>query len=401
MDVDIAKLLKDDDLSKKPLPVGKEVEGTLIAQDRTKLYVDLSPWGTGVVYKVELQETPFPQTVKTFQIGSQIKARILDLENDEGFIELSLKELSTEAAFEELQRQKENKEPLNARVVGANKGGLLVEMQGIVGFLPSSQLAPEHYPRASSGEQEEILKKLKMLVGKEITVRLLSIDEGKQTFVVSEKAALEKDLRKRLEQFTEGDTIEGEVTSVTDFGAFVKFAEGVEGLVHISELDWKLIGHPKEIVKVGDKVKAKILRIKNGEISLSMRALKEDPWTGIEKTLKPGKVVKATVRELHPFGAFAFLDDKVHGLVHISQFGSPKRMEKILTPGKEYDFEITSIVPAEHRMGLKLLVEEKKTKKTETKETSPPKEKKAANKTTEKKKTTKEKRRKRTKKESE
>jgi len=355
MDVDISKLLKEDDLSKKPLPLGKEVEGILVAQDRTRLFIDLSPWGTGVIYKLDLQESPSAQSFKKLALGSAIKARIVEEENEDGLVELSLKELSTEAAFDELRRKLDNKEIILGRAVGANKGGLLIEAQGITGFLPSSQLAPEHYPRASSGESEEILKKLKALVGQELTLRVLSIDEQKQSFVVSEKIARERDLRDRLAQYKEGDVVEGEITSVTDFGVFIKFAPGVEGLVHISELDWKLIGHPKDVAKVGDKVKAKILRVKNSEVSLSMRALKEDPWARIAEKYHVGDVVKARVREFHPFGAFAFLDDSIHGLVHISQFGSPARMQKMLIKNQDYDFEITSMVPVEHRMGLTLI----------------------------------------------
>lgn len=387
MDVDIAKLIKDEALSKTPLQIGKEIEGTLIAQDRTKLYVDLSPWGTGIIYKIDLQESPFEKNLKHLAIGQAIKARVVDIENEEGLIELSLKELSAEAAIEELQNKFQQKETIAGKVIGANKGGLLVEIRGITGFLPSSQLAPEHYPRASSGESEEILKKLKTLVGSDLSLRILSIDEGKQTFVASEKAAMEKDLRQRLEKFQEGDVVQGEVTSVTDFGVFVKFAPGIEGLVHISELDWKLINHPKEIVKVGDGVTVKVIKIKNGEVSLSIRALKRDPWLDIEKKYNVGDRVKATVRELHPFGAFAFLDDQIHGLVHISQFGSPKHMEKVITAGKEYDFEITSIVLAEHRMGLKLIMkepksQEEKTSQKEIKASKAPKKEKAAKKET-------------------
>ncbi len=355
MDVDINKLLKDEGLTKTLLQVGKEVEGTVIGQDRTKIYLDLSPLGTGVIYKIDFQESPLSKGLKDFAVGISVKARVADIENEEGLIELSLKELSSEAAFEDLHKKLLNKEVMGGHVINANKGGLIVIVAGITGFLPSSQLAPEHYPRASSGESEEILKKLKTLVGQDLTLRLLSIDESKETFVASEKLALERNLQERLNKFREGDEIEGEVTSITDFGAFIKFAPGIEGLVHISELDWKLIKHPSEVVKVGDRVKAKVIKIKNGEVSLSFRALKKDPWIEIEKEYNIGQVVRARVRELHPFGAFAFINDHIHGLVHISQFGSQKRMEKMLPLGEEFSFEIMSMSPSEHRMGLKII----------------------------------------------
>jgi len=371
MDIDIGKLLKNDTSPKILLQFGKEVEGIIIGRDRTRLYVDLSPFGTGVIYKSDVADTPFAKTLKTLTVGSKIKARVAELENDEGFIELSLKELNQEALLEELSKKAQAKEVLVGKVIDANKGGLLLQVEGMVGFLPSSQLAPEHYPRAASGESDEILKKLQSLIDKEMNVKILSVDNQKQSLILSEKAALEGDLKKRLERFSQGDEVQGEVTGVTDFGAFVRFGEGLEGLVHISELDWKLISHPKKVLKVGDKVKAKIIKIVNNEVSLSLKALKKDPWQGIEKKYPPGSIVKAVVKELHPFGAFAFINDNVHGLVHISQFGSPKRMEQTLQVEKTYDFEIISLEPKEHRMGLKLLTgQTKETKKEKPKLTN-------------------------------
>ncbi len=362
MDVDIKQLLKNESSPKIPLQAGKEVEGPLIGRDRTKLYVNLSPWGTGVIYKVEFTQSPIARAIKNLPLGSHIKARIVDVENEEGYIELSLQELSKEAAIEDLTKKARNKEVLPGKVVDANKGGLMVQVEGMMGFLPSSQLAPEHYPRAASGESEEILKKLQDLIGEDLKVRILTIDAQKESLILSEKAAVEKDIQKRLEKFKEGDVVSGEVTGVTDFGVFIRFGKDVEGLAHISELDWRLISHPKELLKVGDKVKAKIIKIENNGVSLSLKALKEDPWKSIEKKYPVGKKVKATVKELHPFGAFAFITEQIHGLVHISQFGSPKRMEQILKTGKTYNFEITSLDPKEHRMGLKLLISEKKKK---------------------------------------
>lgn len=358
MDLDIGKLLKND-ISSKTLQIDKDVEGTLIGRDRKKLYIDLSPFGTGVIYKLDLTDTPLSKTIKNFEIGAKVKAKIINLENEEGFVELSLKELSEQAVLEDFLKKAEGKELVSGKIIGANKGGLMVDIGGMTGFLPSSQLAPEHYPRAASGGSEEILKKLQELIGKELKLRILSADSSRQSFILSEKLALEGDLRKKLEQFKEGDVVSGEITGVTDFGAFVKFGEGLEGLVHISELDWRLISDPKESLKVGDKVKAKIIKIAHNEVSLSIKALKKDPWENIEKDYPVGKQIQATIREIHPFGAFAFLNDSIHGLAHISQFGSQKRMEQALSTGKEYEFEIISIESKDHRMGLKLLNQKK------------------------------------------
>jgi len=362
MDIDIKKLLKDDTSFKHLIQVGKEVEGSLISRDRRRLYIDLSPLGTGVIYKVDFIDSPSSKTIKNLPLGSKIKARVAEVENDEGFIELSLRELSQEVALDQLTKKAQAREMLLGKVVDANKGGLMVQVEGMVGFLPSSQLAPEHYPRSVSGDVEEILKKLQSLIGQDLKVKILSIDPKGQTLVLSEKAALEGDVKKRLEKFKQGDIVSGEVTGITNFGVFVRFGEGLEGLVHISELDWRLISHPQEVVKVGDKVKAKIIKVEDNEVSLSFKALKKDIWEGIEKKYPVGKKVKATVKELHPFGAFAFLNEQIHGLVHISQFGSPKRMEQMLKIGKQHSFEITSLDAKNHRMGLKLVLNESRAK---------------------------------------
>lgn len=356
MDVDIGKLLKDESSSKYFLQVGKEVEGILVGRDRKKLYIDLSPFGMGVIYKVDLIDTHFSKTIKSIELGSKMKGKVASLENEEGYIEISLKELNEEAAYDELSKKARDKEIVAGKVINANKGGLMVDVEGGMGFLPSSQLAPEHYPRATGGGAEEILKKLQDLIGQELRVRILSVDPQKQSLILSEKAALEGDLRKKLEKFKEGDVVSGEIIGTTEFGAFIRFGEGLEGLIHISELDWRLVSDPKEVVKIGDKVKAQIIKIAHNEVNLSLKALKKDPWIGIEKKYPIGKKVKAVIKELHPFGAFAFINDSVHGLVHISQFGSSKRMEQALQAGKEYAFEIVSLDPAEHRMGLKLIV---------------------------------------------
>jgi len=154
---------------------------------------------------------------------------------------------------------------------------------------------------------------------------------------------------------------EGEITGITDFGVFIKFGEKgeeLEGLIHISELDWQLIEDPTDVVKVGDKVQAKIISIIDDRVSLSLKALKKDPWEGIEENYKKGDVVHGKVTKFNPYGAFVQIAPKIQGLCHISEFGTKTKMESSLEVGKEYDFQILSIDPAEHRMSLKLAEKE-------------------------------------------
>ena len=163
-----------------------------------------------------------------------------------------------------------------------------------------------------------------------------------------------------LEKYKVGDTVEGDVTGIVDFGAFMKFGEGegeIEGLIHISEIDWQIIEDPSEFLKVGQTVKAKIIDISNGRASLSLKALKEDPWSAVETKYKKLDIVQGKVTKFNPFGAFVEIEPQIQGLAHISEFGTKENMEMLLKADKEYQFQILEINPTEHRMSLKLMQE--------------------------------------------
>ena len=234
--------------------------------------------------------------------------------------------------------------------------------------MPVSQLLANHYPRVEGGDKSKIYQELSKFVGETFKVKVIDVDKRENKLIISEKAAQNDDMKKILEGVKVGDEVEGEVSGIVDFGVFVKFmpeVEGVdikeiEGLVHISELDWQLISNPADVVSVGDKVRAKIISIDNGKISLSIKALKKDPWAEIEKKYKVGDFVVGTVTKINPFGAFVKLDDNIHGLCHISEFGSEAKMRESLEEGKEYDFTIQSIIKDDHRMALSFGKKEKK-----------------------------------------
>ncbi|MEK9147772.1 MAG: S1 RNA-binding domain-containing protein [Patescibacteria group bacterium] len=371
MNIDLNKLLKDEATKNSSIKEGQEVEGEILNIDKNRIYVDLSPWGTGMIYKSDLS-TRYNSS-NDILIGKKVKANIFSLENKEGFIELSFEELNKRDAFVKIENLKDSKKIVSAKVVGANKGGLMMEFEGLKGFLPSSQLSTEHYPRSSGGDSNEILSKLQDLVGKNLNVRVLNKDKDGQNVVFSEKAAKENDTKKMISKYKIGDVIDGKVSGVVDFGIFISFDNNLEGLAHISELDWQIIKDPKEFFKVGDKVKAKIIGIKNNDINFSLRALKDDPWKDIDKKYKIGEIYEGAVKEIHPFGAFVFLDDKIHGLVHISQFGSISNIKKQLSEGKKYNFKIASIEKSEHRMALQLVIKDEPKPKTKTKPKSKPK----------------------------
>ena len=181
------------------------------------------------------------------------------------------------------------------------------------------------------------------------------MDKKTEKLVVSEKALQEKEMKESLNKYKKGDIIEGTVTALTDFGAFIKFNDNLEGLVHISELAWQIIDHPSQILKENEKTKVQIIDIQNGQVSLSLRALKKDPWENIEKKYKNNQIVKAKVIKFNPSGVFVEIDKGINGLVHFSEFSKEnKQMEDVLEIGKSYNFKILSLSSAMHKMSLGL-----------------------------------------------
>ncbi|XOB41289.1 MAG: 30S ribosomal protein S1 [Candidatus Nealsonbacteria bacterium] len=354
------QLLEQNELL-RPIRVGEVVEGTIVGKGRSSVFVDLGPVGTGVVYGKEFYDAKYQ--LKKLKIGDKVFSKVTDLETEDGFIELSMSKASREMTFEELKKNKEDGELIKVKILGANKGGLTAEISGVSAFLPVSQLSNENYPKVEGGERIKILQELQKFVGQEMEVKVLDLFEKKGQIILSEKAKDLEKIKERLKKYKVGDTVKGEITGVTDFGAFIRFplsvkkkAEQIEGLVHISELDWKIINDPAEVVKTGDKIKVKIIEISSNRVWLSLKALKKDPWKGIGDKYKKEDVVMGKVAKLNPFGAFVKLDKEIQGLCHISEFGN-ENMEDVLEEGKKYKFKILSIEEKEHRMSLKLIKE--------------------------------------------
>ncbi|MDR3559239.1 MAG: S1 RNA-binding domain-containing protein [Candidatus Pacebacteria bacterium] len=364
--------------------VGATVEGKVIEVSSNEIYLELGPFGTGVVLGKEIKDGLGSGKLK---IGDIVTATVTDLENEDGFIELSIREASYEKAWDDIESKRDTQEKVTVKVQSANKGGLLAEVNGISGFLPVSQLSSKNYPRVEDGDKNKILNLLKKLIGQEMEVRIIDADRETEKLIVSEKAAQSEKDMEVISNLGAGDVISGEVSGVVDFGAFVKFStkdekgeneRKLEGLVHISELAWQLIEDPRTIVKVGDKVEAKIIGIDGDKISLSIRALQKDPWNNIEEKYKIGDTVSGTVNKLNHFGAFVYLDKDIHGLAHISEMSEAfpgKNLDELIKVGEKYDWKILSIEPKDHRMGL-VLSNKKSEKKTEKKAKAEKEEKK-------------------------
>jgi small subunit ribosomal protein S1 len=340
-----------------PPALGDLIDGTVIASVKGKVFVDLPPWGTGIIYGREYQNAR--DVIKKINPGDKIAAKIVDFENPDGYIELSLKEARQALIWSEAEAAIREKKVFELAVKEANKGGIILEWQAIAGFLPASQLKAEHYPRVPDGDKEKIYEELKKLVGEKLMVTIISAIPKEGKLIFSEKSTTEKEREKIIGKYAIGDEREGEVTGVVDFGAFVKLEEGLEGLVHISEMDWALVEDPRRLYKVGDRTRVKIIEIKEGKISLSIKTLKQNPWVEAATKYKKDDVVKGVVIKFNKHGALASIEEGVAGLVHISEFGSEDRLRRNLELGKTYAFKITLFDPAQQKMALSFAGEKK------------------------------------------
>lgn len=350
----------------KSLPkINELIEGKVIEIGRNEVYLDIDGTTTGVIRGPELfdESGEFSNLKK----GDKIVATVIDLENEKGLMELSFRYASHKKAWNNLEEIVKKQEPIIVKITSANKGGLIVHFGKIQGFLPVSQLKPEHYPRVEGGDKNKILEKLKSFAGQDMQVKIITVDEKDEKLIVSEKeiSTIEKD-KSVQKKYKVGDVIEGKISGLVDFGAFITFNKNQEGLVHISELAWQRIDHPQDIVTIGDKLKAEIIDItKDNKISLSIRKLVKDPWKKIKQKYSIGQQVEGKILKINPFGLFIELDPEIHGLAHISELSDKpiKDITKIANIDDVLKFKIVSIHPEDHRLGLSLIKQQIKNKK--------------------------------------
>lgn len=336
------------------LKQGDIVEGTVIEKRGGKVFIDIGVIGTGVVYGKEYYTAQ--EVIKLLNVGDRISAKVVQADNDEGYAELSLQEAGKEKRWVGLKNMMQEGVVTDVLVKKANTGGLIMEMAGIEGFLPASQLSYKHYPRVEGGDKEKIFQELQKLVGTLIKVKILDLNPDENKLIFTEKGLDAVEMRKVLAGYQIGDVVEGEITGVVDFGAFMKFNEiGLEGLIHLSEIDWTLVSNPREILKPGDKVKAKIIDIQGDKVSLSLKQLKVDPWMNVAEKYHKDDMAEGRVTKFNPFGAFVELDADIQGLAHISEFGSEENMREALALDQTYKFKILLVDPKEHRIALGLV----------------------------------------------
>lgn len=329
---------------------GDLVEGRVIGHDKSVVYVDLAPFGTGAIFGREYLNAR--DIIKKVNIGDAVTAKVVEMETEDGYIGLSLREAKQALVWKEAEQAIKEKAILELTVKDVNKGGLIMEWHGLDGFLPTSQLRAEHYPHVVDGDREKIVEELKKFTGTKLEVCVITADQRENKLIFSEKGSAEKEKEGLVSNYNVGDVLECEVTGVVDFGVFMKIQEGLEGLAHISEIDWSLVENPRALYKVGDRVRAKIIEVKDGKISLSIKALKDNPWKAAAEKYKKDDKVSGVVIRHNKYGALVSIEEGVAGLVHVSDFSSEDELRRTLELGKTYPFVITLFEPDGQRMTL-------------------------------------------------
>ena len=340
-------------LAECPMPPkdGDLVEGKVSAIGRARVYVEVLPYGTGLIFGREFMNAR--DILRKVSVGDTIAAKVVHPGNEDGYIELSLKEARQALIWSDAEEAAKKQTILFLPVKEANKGGLIIEWQGVQGFLPASQLSSEHYPRVEDGDKDKILSALNDLIGKSLSVIIITADQKEGKLIFSEKGPQEKEEKEeKVSRYSVGDTLSGVITGAVDFGVFVKLEEGLEGLVHISELDWGLVDDTRSRFKVGDPVKVKVIEVKDDKISLSIKQLKENPWVQAGKKYQKDQEVPGVIIKYNKHGALASIEEGVAGLVHISEFTSEEELRNTLSLGQSYNFTITLFEPKDQRMTL-------------------------------------------------
>jgi small subunit ribosomal protein S1 len=340
-------LLKEEDV--KQLTQGEVVDGKVLTLRKHEALIDLGPLGIGLVPRREIGFS------RNLNEGDTVTASVVDSELDNGYSLLSLRKAAKDRGWDEVTRIVESGDVIDVTPYDANRGGLLIEFEGVRGFLPVSQLSAEHYPRVGGADKDEILQRLNSLVGQTIKVRILDADRKASKLIFSEKEAVKEGLAERFEKLAVGDKVSGVVTGVVDFGVFVN-VEGIEGLVHISEISWERVNNPSDYVKVGQTIEAKIISIDKDRLSLSMKQLTEDPWLKEVEQFKKGDEIEGTVTRITPFGAFVQISPAVEALVHISELGEGGEAdpEKVFKLNERKNFKVLDIDKESRKISLSL-----------------------------------------------
>lgn len=320
--------------TEQTVTTGSTINGKILSVKKNEILIDMGPHGVGLVPRREIGFG------KKYNVGDEVVASVIDPELPNGQALLSLRKAAKERGWDEIQKVVEEGRTLTVTPYEANRGGLLIEFEGVRGFMPVSQLSTEHYPRTS--DKDEILRRLRTMIGTELNAQIIDADQKGNKLIFSEKEAVKDGLADRLTNLKVGDIVEGTVTGVVDFGAFVN-VDGIEGLVHISEISWERVAQVSDKLKVGDKIKARIISIDKDRLSLSIKQTTPDPWLKEAEQFHVGDTVEGTITRITPFGAFVQISPAVEALVHISELGEGGNPEKVFTQNEKRQFVILEI----------------------------------------------------------
>lgn len=367
---EFGKLLsKDEQLVKIP-SVGDLIKGRVLSVSKNEVRLDIEGMTAGIVRSAELYNDL--EEYKNLKEGDEVEATILEIDNENGDMELSFRVAGEIKTWETLQKAVKEKKIVKGTIKEANKGGLVVKILSVDAFLPVSQLSGEHYPKVQGGDRGKILEKLKRLINHEISVKIMSISKQDENIIVSEKEAAYDMQNEIIAQFKFGEVVEGMITAITDFGAFVKIDKKIigdekeeavnpaEGLIHISEIAWQKIKNLKHYLKEGQRIKAKIINIDGVKIFLSMKQMSVNPWVEAKDKYSIGQTVTGEIMKVNPYGLIVKIDEDLQGLAHISQLSEKNAadMRGIAKAGDKKEFIILSMDIENHRIGLSLKEDE-------------------------------------------
>lgn len=326
--------------------VNDMIKGIVLFVAKNEVILNIPNIGLGLVRGKELYNEEYLSSIK---LGDELEAIVLDLDNERQMIELSFRAIGRDKIWTAIKAEYDGRSTVDAKIRDANRGGFLVRVQGVDGFLPASLLSPTHAIKQVGIEDKSLVNQMKKYVGQIFKVKIISINEDADTLIVSEKGVSDELAKLKLSQYKVGTIVEGTVVGAVDFGIFIRFDEDLEGLVHISEIAWKKVEDPRSEYKIGDKIKAKIVEIdKDNRINLSIKQLLPNPWITFAKSTKPGDVFKGKVSKIVSYGAIIVNDEDIQGLCHISQMSestieNPSQIHDILKLGEERDFTVLGV----------------------------------------------------------
>lgn len=334
---------------------GDVIDGTITRKDRDELLVDIGSKSEGVISSRDFS-TLSDEEFEELSVGDNVLVFVTQPESQDGIIGLSIDRARQEKSWRNLQERFDGNDVIEAEVVNYNKGGLLVNLDGVRGFVPASQVT-----EITTGDEQQKQAEMARLIGRTLQLKIIEINRNRNRLILSERQALQErrdEMKEKLiEELTEGEVRRGRVSSICDFGAFVDVG-GADGLVHLSELSWSRVKHPSEVLSIGDEIDVYVLGINAEErkIALSIKRTQPEPWSWVATKYEVNQLVLGTVTQLANFGAFARIEDGIEGLVHVSEL-SEARVEhprQLVHEGQELILRIIRIDPQRRRMGLSL-----------------------------------------------